>query len=75
MSLCPFMLALNVDQRRVAERKINSRCPHLVGVRDRLPGSLRAGAHPEIWPSIARSLSRDGMAIFKIQTYLTREAP
>ena len=75
MSLCPFMLALNVGQRRVAERKINSRCPHLVGVRDRLPGSLRAGAHPEIWPSIARSLSRDGMAIFKIQTYLTREAP
>ena len=67
-----FMLALNVGQRRVAERKINSRCSHLVGVRDRLPGSLRAGAHPEIWPSIARSLSRDGMAIFKIQTYLTR---
>ena len=67
-----FMLALNVGQRRIAERKINSRCPHLVGVRDRLPGSLRAGAHPEIWPSIARSLSRDGMAIFKIQTYLTR---
>ena len=64
MSLCPFMLALNVDQRRVAERNINSRCPHLVGVRDRLPGSLRAGAHPEIRHSIARSLSRDGHVVF-----------
>ena len=49
-SICPFvlMLALNVGQCRVAENKINSQCPHLVGVRDRLPGSLHAGAHPEI---------------------------
>ena len=37
-----LMLALNVGQRRVAERNLNSRCPHLVGVRDRLPGSLRS---------------------------------
>ena len=58
------MLALNVGQRRVAERKLNSRCPHLVGVRDRLPGNLRAGAHPEIRHSIARSLSRDGHVVF-----------
>ena len=64
MSLCPFMLALNVGQRRVAERNLNSRCPHLVGVRDRLPGSLRACAHPEIRHSIARSLSRDGHVVF-----------
>ena len=58
------MLALNVGQRQVAERNLNSRCPHLVGVRDRLPGSLRAGAHPEIRHSIARSLSRDGHVVF-----------
>ena len=62
--LLSFMLALNVGQRRVAERNLNSRCPHLVGVRDRLPGSLRAGAHPEIRHSIARSLSRDGHVVF-----------
>ena len=60
-----FMLALNVGQRRVAERNLNSRCPHLVGVRDCLPGSLRAGAHPEIRHSIARSLSRDGHVVFR----------
>ena len=66
LSICPFvlMLALNVGQCRIAEKKLNSRCPHLVGVRDRLPGSLRAGAHPEIRHSIARSLSRDGHVIF-----------
>ena len=63
--MCPFVfiLALNVGRCRVTV-KINSRCPHLVGVRDRLPGSLRAGAHPEMRYSIARSLSRDGHVVF-----------
>ena len=65
-SVCPFvlMLALNVGQCRVAV-KINSRCPHLVRVRDRLPGSLRAGSHPEIRHSIALSLSRDEHVVFR----------
>ena len=66
------MLALNMLPVHVAETKLNSQCTYLVRVGARLPSRLRAGAHPEIWPSIARSLSRDGMAIFKIQTYLTR---
>ena len=65
VTVCLVKLALNVGQCRITVKR-NSRCPHLVEVRDRLPGHLRAGAHPEIRHSIACSLNRDRNVVFEI---------